>query len=350
MAKSFIAVEHSDEQVAQVTIGPAGGGAGQEAWFRLFRALVLSGTWASLSDAACRTYIVLAESVNDALRRDNGEWLAWPSAETIARRSGVTRRSVFRAVDELEAARLLERRRGGGRKSTQYCLLSPKQWAAPVTPVTPVTSVSPVPAVSSQPRPPRHGSDDVAVTRQRKKDRASIDSSRARGALIEAGVGSPTLEQLLANHSEDELLLRIEDWHQRKTVGKDRSVAWLIASIRNRYDLHPKTVARREATEKKAVREAIEARRRAEEQAEEERQRQIERRVGEMFDALGDDELQEWKERAIEEYTPGLSRGLERADPRVNERLKRRILGLLSRELAGEFDARGGAAAAGRPA
>ena len=45
----------------------------------------------------------------------------FPSVETIARESGLGRRSVQRALDELEAASLLERKRGGGRgKSSRY--------------------------------------------------------------------------------------------------------------------------------------------------------------------------------------------------------------------------------------
>jgi len=346
MAKSFIAIDHTEDQVASVTVGPAG----HEAWFRMFRAVVHSGLWAQLSDAACRTYIVLAECVNDAMRRDNGEWLAWPSGDTLARRAGITRRSVFRATSELESRKLLERRRGGGRKSTQYCLLPPSKWDRPpqhhadtrpavtptslVTPVSHVPPKSPVTTPAPQARPGRHLTGDLPFTQQRKKDRAFSDSSKALAALIEAGVGEPVLWALLKSHSQDDLLLRIEDWNLRNEIGPKRSVAWLISSIRNQYDLHPKTTAKIENQAKRESRVRAEHLKKQAEQDEQSRQARIDREVNVIFDSLSDDELSEWKDRAIAEYTPGLSRGLERADPRENEKLKRRILGLLSRSLS----------------
>jgi hypothetical protein len=85
-------------------------------WFRMFTSLVESGTWARMSDAACRVYVALAKHCDQ-------RWMAWPSLRTLVRLSGVKERAVCYAVDELQREGLLQRRRGGGRMSTMYELL-----------------------------------------------------------------------------------------------------------------------------------------------------------------------------------------------------------------------------------
>lgn len=93
---------------------------GDGRWFRLFAAVVESGAWHRLSPSAAKVLVVLAKFANDS-------WLAWPGITTIQGRAGVSRASVYRAVDELEAAGLLlRRRRSGGRGLvTVYQLLEP---------------------------------------------------------------------------------------------------------------------------------------------------------------------------------------------------------------------------------
>ena len=104
-------------------------------WFRMFTALVDSEIWANLSPSASKVYVVLAKHADR-------EWLAWPSVTLLARLSGLERRSVFRAVQELQTQRLLVIQESGrGRGRNVYQLLIPRGDSR-VT--SEVTAVSPV--------------------------------------------------------------------------------------------------------------------------------------------------------------------------------------------------------------
>lgn len=153
-------------------------------------------------------------------------------------------------------------------------------------------------------------------------------ASRARAGLAEAGVEEPMLSRLAAEHDEPELLLRLEDWWARRAAGSKLGVAWLIASIRDRYELHPSTHA---ANEKRAAARAADERRRraaAADEAEARRQRALDARAEALFDAMSDEELAHWKAVVVAEF-PALVRNADRADPRAHDGLRRLILAKL---------------------
>jgi len=147
-------------------------------------------------------------------------------------------------------------------------------------------------------------------------------------ALADAGVAEPTLSRLVVEHAEDELLLRLRDWKNRTAAGSKLGVAWLIASIRHRYDLHESTREEVERRERDAAATGHRLRALEAEAAEERRQREVDARVTSMFDAMSDEELAHWKGVVVAEF-PSLIRDPDRADPRAHDRLRRLILGKL---------------------
>lgn len=345
--RSIIAVEHDADQEARVTVGPAD----DQSWFRLFRGLVRTFVWADLGPAAKSVLIVLAESVNDHLRRENGQWLAWPSVPTIAKRAGLAERNVYVALRELESKDLIRKiAPGGGRRQTTYELRPPKPAApqpdapakepstAPLTKASGVTRASGVTTATRQPRPARHGTPDSGVSQQRQSNSrlnnsSNSDTSAARGeafnALREVGVAEPMLSRVAAEHPEKDLLLRIQDWKNRNAAGSKLGVAWLIASIQQKYELHEKT---RDNIDRQALAASASANRLRQlelDAAEEKRQQEIDEQVQSLFDSMSDEELAHWKAVVVTEF-PSLIRDPERADPRVHERLRRLILGKLS--------------------
>lgn len=171
---------HSEEP-ARVRVDVDGGGI----WFRVFADLVRSGLWATLSPSAGKVLMVLFDHVNEEIRGERGEWLAWPSASTIARFSGVSRPTVFRALAELEKAGLVRRRTsGGGASPSTYQLLRP--------PVSPMRPVSPVRRVSRVRPDPSHGRDCTRLTSEtqlRMSDRDEKKTTTAAG--VAAAADSP---------------------------------------------------------------------------------------------------------------------------------------------------------------
>lgn len=119
MDEKHTTIISSDEPVT-VSVDGSGG-----RWFRMFCHLVETGAWARMSDSACRVYVVLAKHAS----RD---WIAWPSLATLADVAGCSTASVKRATNELQHEGLLQRFRGGGRRSTCYRLLD-----LPATPSLP---------------------------------------------------------------------------------------------------------------------------------------------------------------------------------------------------------------------
>lgn len=76
-------------------------------------------------DIASAQKLVLLE-LADRVRDDRGNSLAWPSLPTLARRTGLNRRTVIRALEALERAGLVRVMRRQGRGST-YLLTLPTE-------------------------------------------------------------------------------------------------------------------------------------------------------------------------------------------------------------------------------
>ena len=161
-------------------------------WFRMWRAIVRSGLLAELSPTATKVLLVLAESVNDDMRRDRGEWLAWPSIGTIMELAGVGRAITFRAIAELEQRGLLVRRQsGGGRKSTLYQLVEPSVTAG-------VYGRRPVHERRRQGSTGARATGLRAWTQQRKNDSERNDDSAAAELREAEGFARPDADRLAA--------------------------------------------------------------------------------------------------------------------------------------------------------
>ena len=158
-------------------------------WFRLFASLVESGTWARMSDPACRVYVALAKHCDE-------RWIAWPSLRTLSRLAGCSAASVKRALRELQAEGLLNRRRGGGRCSTVYELLD-----SAATPSLPF-GVSDSSAGSGVSHQQAHGGAISRLTgepRTKPVEQEPLNSSKAAavGELVARGVEQPIAVQLV---------------------------------------------------------------------------------------------------------------------------------------------------------
>ena len=309
-------------------------------WFRLFRSLVHSGVWAELTPAAAKVLIVLGECVNDRRRDEEGRWHAWPSVATIAGRSGCQRRAVQKALADLEARGLISRcRRRTARRgdySNEYELHPPASEDAPEEAHEDAHggASGATPAPASEPAPRRRGPvrpAGAARCARQSRTRTEPDTTAdgpAAEALRAAGIEQPMLGRLVAGHDAEKLLLRVEDWRTRNKLGQRLGPAWLIASVRDGYDLHEATVAEREKAAKAdaaADRRATLAAERAAADAESAR---LDAAAGAMLDAMSDDELAHWRGVVVGQF-PALARHLRDADPRRDDRLRRLIQGKL---------------------
>jgi len=102
----------SDEPV-EIKIG------GDHRWFRMFSSVIETGVWSRLSPAAAKILVTIAKYADS-------NWMAWPGISSLQVSAGVSRRSVYRSLDELErVGLLLRRRRGGGTFGSVYQLLPP---------------------------------------------------------------------------------------------------------------------------------------------------------------------------------------------------------------------------------
>jgi hypothetical protein len=84
-------------------------------WFHFFRTIIQNGTWAKMSLAAKAAYPVIKSYCNS----ENGA--AFPSYETLSAKSGLSRQSVTKALDELSKLDLITAKKAVG-KATVYSL------------------------------------------------------------------------------------------------------------------------------------------------------------------------------------------------------------------------------------
>lgn len=329
-------IVHADEAV-RVTVEPI---AGDLSWFRLFRSIVHSGVWAKLTPAAAKVLVVLAECVNDSIRKEQSRWIAWPSIATIGTRAGVERRAAQKAIALLEEVGLVRRcrRRNASRGdySNEYELTPPPAHAdahgganedaqGSASHETPAPAPAHAPGQRSAKRPAR-----APARAQQRTEKTEIEKdSSIRATLAGAGVGEPMLSHLIETESKDELLLRIKDWEIKKKHGGKLGVAYLIASIRQKYSLHEKTVREIEQASQAEAARGHRLRQLELDAREEERQRAIDAQAQAMLDEMSDDELAHWKSEVLKTF-PGIVRNADHAHPRTHKQLRKLILGRLS--------------------
>jgi hypothetical protein len=151
-------------------------------WFRLFTALVESGTWARMSDSACRVYVALAKHCDQ-------RWVAWPSLRTLVRLSGVKERAVCYALKELQSEGFLMRRRGGGRASTVYELLDLPATPSLPFPPAPVRDLSALHPVAPHLCTPMQSSSAPRCTRTKPVNKTQTTTAVAAAVQELAGEG-----------------------------------------------------------------------------------------------------------------------------------------------------------------
>jgi Helix-turn-helix domain len=333
-------VVHSDQPV-KLTIEPASSGS-DPSWFRLFRSVVHSGAWARLTPSAAKVLVVLAECVNDAMRKESGVWIAWPSIATIAARAGIERRAAQKAVGTLEEAGLVRRcrRRNSARGdySNEYELIAPDmpRASAKTQGVLQMGAQGGAHADAHGPAPTRaraqrtsNRSPSAVARAQQSTDQKEIDlnNNDAAAALKEVGIKEPALSRIMNSHPHDELFLRLRDWQTRNRLGTKLGVAWLIASIQQKYDLHEKTLAQIEQEERRVRAQSHRLQVELAQQEEEKRQIAIDQQCNALFDEMSDAEQEHWKQQVIAEI-PGLIRNADELPP-AHPKIKPLILGKL---------------------
>ena len=355
-----------------------------EPWFRLFRSVVHSGLWAELTPASAKVLIVLAECVNDKRRGDEGRWFAWPSVATIGERAGLGRRAVQKALGDLETRGLIDRCRRRTAKrgdfSSEYELHPPARAAnddaqegAHDDAHPPAHEATPAPAADAAPagRGGARGAGAAACAQQSKTQPendqtdmgAAVDGSNedppkprgererspgsegqgasdpgdrfahptasgdereddaARVALVEAGVSASMAAKLLASAGAAEVRLRVGDWRRRRGLGQRIGPAWLIASIRDGYDLHEATLAEAERARRAEAAESHRTAEAADRAAADAESARLDAAAAELLAAMSDEELGHWKRQVLAAF-PSLSRNLADADPRTDVRLR----------------------------
>jgi len=350
--REVIAIEREEDQTVSLTIGstPTGGGREIPGGFdQMFRRVVAWRLYAKLPDAAKLIYpalVHLADNRDHFLIKDVGY-------ATICDVAGVSRNTARRGIKVLVERRLLAVIRQGYRKPdgsiecSTYQMLVPTEQPAlgsdrdhPYIPKghTPV-SFSDLPLGSQMPR----DSGALGHNRMAREGRFTeveeieqVDSSRSAVAdefadeLRKRGIGEPLLSRIIDSCDQQTIERHLVDFDIRnKLPGPKKTAGWLVKAITVPYELHEKTHQHFSLLVRKAKAEDQHRRQRAADQSEAEQTASIERWVEGQFDGLDDDELDAWKRKAIQQYGT-LARGLDKADPRENERLRRLIKGMLA--------------------
>jgi len=350
--RDIIAIERESDQEVRVTIGQnsndsfssgattEGGGAIPGGFSQLFNRVISSLSYAKLPEAAKLVYpalVWMADHRRQFVIENRGY-------TEIARYAGVSRSTAQKGLARLIDAGLVRLARAarpngfGGLTANIYQLLVPIDgvdtsdvFEQPYT----VSRERGIPRNSTPvSREPVRGStakraDPVPRSgRYKQEEELKNNNSVAKSKLASAGIREPVLSRLASNNEEAQLLLRLKDWENRCKAGSKLGVAWLIASIQQKYDLHESTRAQIDQQSKSEAASAHRIKKLEQQADEDRRQKEIDDQVQIMFDEMSNEELAHWKGVVVAEF-PSLIRNPERADPRANERLRRLILGKL---------------------
>jgi hypothetical protein len=352
--RDIISIEREADQHVQVTIGQHaphlgqqtdGGGSIPGGFSQLFNRVISTLAYAHLPEAAKLVYpalVWMADHRRQFVIENRGY-------SEIARYAGVSRSTAQKGLARLIDSGLVRLARAarpnglGGLTANVYQLLVPIEGVDTYLDQPARTDERPhtvsrdrgVPhrdtPPSRQPAHPSPAKQAVPVPRngRYKQEEESQDNNTARAQLAAAGVREPVLSKLIRENSQEELLLRLKDWQTRTAAGAKLGAAWLIASIRDRYELHESTRSQLDREKKLAAASAHRIARLEQQSREEQRQLEIERDAAALFESMSDEELAHWKQLVVEEL-PSMFRNPEKLDPRTHARLKRMILGKLA--------------------
>lgn len=144
----------------------------------------MNWVWTQSPTSGNERLVLLA--LADACSRDDGGG-CWPSAATIARKAGISERTVRRVTARLEAGGHVLVHRGGGRDSNSYTVVMDIH--SPGQNVTPDNLTGVTPGVTAGVTQPRQGSPDTAVSPDPSLIHHGTAAARAREADRSPGTG-----------------------------------------------------------------------------------------------------------------------------------------------------------------
>jgi DNA-binding MarR family transcriptional regulator len=311
-----------------VNVSDAGG---DGHWFRMFSAIVQGGTWSSLSGSAAKIVVVLAESVNDATRRERGEWLAWPSITTIMERAGLKRAIVYRSISELEKAGVLKRRTSGkGTTTTMYQLLEPGVYSGrPVHTSRPVGSTGAragglPPYTQLRLNDLDRSSSRSSSSKPTKPAPSTAAGSAAAGEVMEAltlaEISEPTRSKLA---SLDGITAELVERVTRSARDRGKGTGAIVNDIKAAIEKKATTPRRRRVERVTTSTAAADREATAAEQ----------QRIDQVIAGLSDDELRQHAAAALAGLDVFTRRRLESADPRTSATLRAGIYQLVTQAL-----------------
>lgn len=190
-----LAIQHDGSATVSVNINDPG-----KSWFRVWSNYVQGGFLANLSPATSKIYFALCSYANK-------NWIAWPGSETLAKKAGVSRNTVFKAVRQLEEAGIIVKKCGRGKRSNVYTILCPKGANDPT--LVQHNSLTP-----SQIIPGGHSNDPTGIhelhlrTKEQHTDEASQGNTEGVCSLLENEAGLPkSISKKLAEGTTKEQVL-----------------------------------------------------------------------------------------------------------------------------------------------
>lgn len=342
--RDVIAIERDGDQQVQVTISQPteGGGAIPGGFSQLFNVVISTLSYAQLPEASKLIYpalVWMADHRRQFVIENRGY-------SEIARYAGVSRSTAQKGLARLIGCGLVRLVRParpdgrGGLTANIYQLLVPIEGLEPPPTYTdsrergmPRNNIGVSRETAQRSTVNRHSS--VPRIGRNIQEEELEHNNKARQALADAGIAEPVLTKLVESKPEEELLLRLRDWKTRKKLGAKLGVAWLIASIRETYDLHEQTQCDIDNERKGSLATAHRLKQFDQERLAEEEQRKLDEQANRMLDEMSEEECEHWRKIVMSEL-PSLTRGLEKTDPKKEGRLRRLILGKLVHLIAPE--------------